>query len=479
MRNLSDIVFGVRIDGHLPERVRHSIEEQQVQAEILIGWVQLALVGFFIVLYTVTPKTSEGTPFAPVPYILATYLLFTVVRLSLAQRGVLPRWFVLTSVVGDIGLLMVLIWSFHLQYQQPAPFYLKVPTLLYVFIFISLRTLRFDPLYVLTAGFAAALGWLGLVGYAIYEMRGPDMSAMDAVTRDYVLYMTSNRVLIGAEVDKVISIMLVSAVLAVALVRARRLLIKAVADATTAEDLSRFVSPEVADHIATADKAIQPGDARVKTASILFCDIEGFSTISEQVSPGVLMQMLNEYFAVVSEVIDRHGGVITQFQGDAMLITFNTVKTDPDHAANALRTAVGIQRVLAGRAFGGGHAFRTRCGVNTGELILGAVGTGRRMLFTVHGDEVYIAARLEQLNKTYGTYILATEQTVRAAGGEFRCHPIGAIFVRGRERPVTAYACDEFPAGLEQLRETPPIPTASGRDVEVEPARDVLSQRHP
>lgn len=453
MRGLQDALLGQRVRAHLPQRVRDSIEQQQVQSEILIGWVQLTLVLFFIVLYTVTPKTSEGTPFAPVPFVLAAYLWFTVIRLSLARHQILPRWFVLVSVVGDIGLLMVLIWSFHLQYQQPAPFYLKAPTLLYVFIFIALRTLRFDPLYVLTAGFAAALGWVGLVGYALYATPDPDGGALNVVTRNYVLYMTSNRVLIGAEVDKVISIMLVSAVLAVALVRARRLLIKAVADATAAEDLSRFVPPEVADQITTADTAIQPGDARVTTASILFCDIEGFSTISERVSPGELMQMLNEYFDVVSDVIDRHGGVITHFHGDAMLITFNTVKPDPDHAANALRTAVGIQRVLAGRTFGDGLPFRTRCGINSGELILGAVGTGQRMLFTVYGDEVNIAARLEQLNKTYGTYILATEQTVRAAGGEFLCQPIGSIFVRGRKEPVTAYACDAGPADMQTLPE--------------------------
>ena len=448
MRNLLDAVFGVRVNEHLPQRVRNSIEEQQVQAEILIGWMQLALVAFFTVLYTVAPKTSEGTPFTAVPYVLAAYLSFTVIRLFLAWRRVMPHWFVLTSVVGDIGLLMVLIWSFHLQYQQPAPFYLKAPTLLYVFIFVSLRTLRFDPIYVLTAGFAAALGWLGLLAYAIYEARGHGMGDGGVITRDYVLYMTSNRILVGAEIDKVISILLVSAVLAVALVRARRLLIKAVTDATTAQDLSRFLSPEIADHITTAESAVEPGDARVTTATVLFCDIEAFSSVAEGVSPSELKQMLNEYFAVVSEVIDRHGGVITQFQGDAMLITFNTVKPDPNHAASALRTAIGIQRALAGRRFGAEHAFRSRCGINSGELIFGAVGTRERMLFTVHGDEVNIAARLEQLNKTYGTNILATERTVRAAGDEFCCQAIGSIFVRGRKEPVTAYACDEPPAGL-------------------------------
>jgi adenylate cyclase len=440
-------VLGMRVIGHLPQRVRQSIEKQQVQAEILIGWTQLALVVFFTLLYAVAPKTSEGTPFTPVPYVLAAYLSFTVIRLFLARRRVMPRWFVLISVIGDIGLLMVLIWSYHLQYQQPASFYLKAPTLLYVFIFISLRTLRFDPVYVLTAGLAAALGWLGLLSYALYERQGDGMIALDALTRDYVLYMTSSRILIGAEIDKVITIMLVSAVLAVALVRARRLLIKAVTDATTAQDLSRFVAPEIADHITTADSAIQPGDARMTSASVLFCDIEGFSSIAERVTPSELMQMLNEYFAAVSDVIDRHGGVITQFQGDAMLITFNTVKPDAGHAASALRTALGIQRVLASRRFGAGHAFRTRCGINSGELIFGAVGTQQRMLFTVHGDEVNIAARLEQLNKSYGTSILATERTVRAAGDKFHCQAIGSIFVRGRKEPVTAYTCDEPPAG--------------------------------
>ncbi len=428
-------IFGKPVHHQLPDRVRRSIDQQQVQAEKLIGWTQLALVVFFVLLYTVAPKTSAGTPFTPVPYVLALYLLFTVARLFLSYRRVLPRWLLLGSVAGDIGLLMVLIWSFHLQYMQPAPFYLKAPTLLYVFIFISLRTLRFEPTYVVAAGAAAALGWLAMLWYAIKEMA----AAPGVITRDYVHYLTSNTVLVGAEIDKIISVLLVTAVLAVALVRARRLLVRAVSDATAAHELSRFVSPEIADHITTADRAIQPGDGEVKTASVLFCDIEGFSGIAERLAPDELMQTLNEYFAAVNEVIDRHGGVITQFQGDAMLITFNTARTDPEHAASALRTALGIQRVVQERRFGPGVEMRTRCGINTGKLIAGAVGTTERLLFTVHGDEVNIAARLEQLNKEHGTYILASEQAVNAGGAGLKCRPIGILKTRGRTAPVTVY----------------------------------------
>ncbi len=90
-----------------------------MQSEILIGWVQFLLVGFFIALYAIAPKTSAGTPFTPVPYVLAAYLAFTLARLAFAYRGRLPAWFLLGSVVVDIGLLLGLIWSFHLQYGQP------------------------------------------------------------------------------------------------------------------------------------------------------------------------------------------------------------------------------------------------------------------------------------------------------------------------------------------------------------------------
>ncbi len=442
-QRMNEFVFGARPKAHLPERVRRSIDDQQITSEILIGWVQLTIVVFWLMIYTLAPKTSAGTEFKPVPWVLGAYLLFTVVRLAVVHRWRPPDWILMITVVIDIALLMGLIWSFHRQYEQPAAFYLKAPTLLYVFIFIGLRALRFDPKYVITAGLAAAGGWLFLLWYALFG----EQRILNLTTHDYVEYMTSNRVLIGAEVDKILSILLVTLVLAVALIRAQRTLVREVADSTAAQDLSRFVAPEVASRVTSADREMQPGDGEVKEASVLFTDIEAFSTMSEQLSPKDLMGLLNAYFAAVSEVIDRYGGVITQYQGDAMLVTFNTTKTDPDHAANAVRTAVGIQRVLAERRFEPGFRLRARCGLNTGQIVSGAVGTRERLLFTVHGDEVNIAARLEQLNKEYGTYILATEQTMAAAGEAFPFQKVGEVTVRGRVTPTQVYAIRDIPEG--------------------------------
>ena len=431
-RRFLDFVLGEGPSGTPPERVRWLIVEQQVRSEILIGWVQFALVLFFLALYSFSAKTSEGTRFLPVPWVLAAFLGFTLLRLYAAHRRWLNPPLLVLGICIDMALLMGLIWSFHLQYEQPAPFYLKAPTLLYVFLFIALRALRFEPLYVAAAGIAAASGWLLLLAYAA-------MSGDMVVTRDYVHYMTSNSVLIGAEIDKMISILMVTAVLVLGLVRSRRILYRAVLDSVLAKDLSRFVAPEVADRISNSEHGLQPGDGEVREASVLFTDIEGFSTLSEQVSPERLVALLNEYFNAVSSAVDRHGGAITQFQGDAMLVTFNAIKPDSDHAANAVRCALAIREATLERSFSGGVRMRTRCGINTGRIVTGAVGARNRLLYTVHGDDVNIAARLEQLNKKYGTYILAAESTVRGAGDGFAFARIDEVALRGRVAPTVIY----------------------------------------
>lgn len=253
-------------------------------------------------------------------------------------------------------------------------------------------------------------------------------------------YLTSNSILIGAEIDKIIAIVLVSTVLAIAVLRAQRSFTRAVTDEIAASELSRFISPEVAARITHANQQIKPGDGEAARATIMFTDIEGFSGVSEKLSPQELAAMLNEYFAATSNVINKHGGVITQFQGDAMLITFNAVKADPDHALNAVRTAIDITRVCAETTFCHGGRLKTRCGINTGDIVIGAVGSENRLTFTVHGDNVNIAARLEQLNKQYGSYILATEDTVRACEEGFAWQARGEVTVRGRETPTPIFS---------------------------------------
>jgi adenylate cyclase len=429
-------ILGQRAGENLPSRVRETIARQQDQSEVLIGWIQLTVVLAFGVLYTLSPKTfSAEAAFAPVPWALSAYFVFTVVRLFLAHARRLPHWFLYLSSVADIALLMGLIWSFHVQYEQPASFYLKVPTLLYVFIFISLRALRFEVRYLLLSGLVAAAGWLGMVWYVVSVDPDDPM-----ITKNYVHYMTSNSVLLGAEFDKVISILMVTAILAVAIARARNLLIRSVAESIAARDLSRFVPTEVVRQVTSSDHEVRAGEGQVREATILFTDLEGFTSISETLTPVQLITILNEYFSAVTGPIERNGGVINQFQGDAILATFNLPEALEDHAARAVRTALDIQEILETRIFGDGIRLKSRIGINSGIIVGGLVGTGDRLGYTVHGDEVNLAARLEQLNKEYGTRIIISERTRQLAGaGDFSIQRLGEVTVRGRKAPVTIH----------------------------------------
>jgi adenylate cyclase len=420
-------------------RILTRIRAEEDASEILVGWIQLALVVGFSAVYALAPKTfNADAPFRPVPWVLGVYFGFTVVRLVLAHRRRLPQWLRYVSVVTDMALLLGLIFSFHLQYQQPPSFFLKAPTLLYVFIFIALRALSFDAGKLVAAGAVAALGWIGMVAYVVrIDPRDP------MVTRDYVHYLTSNSVLIGAEVDKVIAILVVTAILAFAIVRNRRLLTYAATTSASNQDLARFVPVEVADLIRTSEDGAQVGFGETCEATVLFLDLEGFTSLSERMPPAELVQTLNRFYAAVALPLARHDGVIDQFQGDAVLATFNAPRPHPDHAANAIRAALDIQSLLATTSFGDGLKLRARIGINTGVVVHGLIGTPDRLGYTVIGDEVNVAARLEALNKDYGTAIIVSEQTrTRAGPDRFAFSFLAEALIRGRQMPTRFYRVD-------------------------------------
>ncbi len=425
-----------RQDAVLPDRLRHSIQDQQERSEILISVIQLIIVSIFGLLYAIAPKTfSQEADFAPVPWVLALYLAFSLLRFYLAIKRKLPDWMLYLSSVVDIALLLGLIWSFHLQYEQPPSFYLKAPTVLYLFIFIAIRALHFDPRFVISTGISAAFGWVLMVIYVLFSDPADSM-----ITRNYVEYMTSNSVLIGAEFDKIVSILMVTGVLALALQRARSLLVESVVEGSAARDLSRFVPQEVAQKVIQSEEGAITGKGEVNECTILFTDIEGFMAISETTKPEQLIEALNHYFSLVAEPISQFGGVISQFQGDAVLATFNLPRPDPDHAANAVRAALEIQSVLDGVVFGDGTAFNTRIGINTGPVVGGLVGSGDRVGYTVHGDNVNLTARLEQLNKDYGTRIIVADSTrEKIPHNLFEFRELDEVSVRGLNRPVRIY----------------------------------------
>ncbi len=392
----------------LPERVKAAIRSQQDDSEVLIGWIQLSVVGTFGTLYLVSPKTfSAEATFEPVPWALAAYFGFTVVRLALAYARRLPGWFLGLSVVVDIGLLMALIFSFHLQYDQPPSFFLKAPTILYVFIFVALRALRFEARFVILTGLVAAAGWLLMV---LYVITADPFDTM--ITRDYVAYMTSNSILLGAEFDKIVSILVVTAIIAVALVRARSLLISSVAEHAAAEDLSRFFAPEVAAKITGAEQQITAGQGELRQAAILSVDLRGFTRLAMELPPDDVIGLLTEYQSRVVPAIHGCEGSIDKFLGDGIMATFGAAMPTETYAADALRAVDAVVAAAAQwnaeRRAGGLPEVRIGMAVATGPVIFGAVGDQDRLEYTVIGDAVNLAAKLEKHTKVEAVQGLTT-----------------------------------------------------------------------
>lgn len=397
--------------GQLPGRVREAIGRQQDESELLIGWIQLAIVLIFGSLYAVSPKAKAGFDLAP--WALAIYLAVTIIRLVWAHRSRLPDWSLALSILFDMTLLMSLIWSFHLKYDQPASFYLKAPTLLYVFIFVSLRALRFEARFVVLAGLVAALGWAMLIGYVLFGDANP------MITRDYVAYLTSNSILIGGEIDKLLSILTVTVVMAVSLSRAKGLLVQSVVEETASRELSRFFSPEVARRIKATDSEILPGHGEMRDAAILNIDMRGFTRFAADAEPDAVIRILSDYQARLVPIIRAHGGAVDKFLGDGILATFGAVTPSPSFAADALAAldAIISEARQWAREFPEGSAFRpiVNGAVASGNILFGAVGSVVRLEYTVIGNAVNLSAKLEKANKALDAAALCDAPTYRLA----------------------------------------------------------------
>lgn len=345
---------------------------------------------------------------------MAAYASFVIVRLVLIYLNRFEERLIALSIVADVGGLTLLIWSFHLQYGQAPAFYLKAPTLLYIFVFIALRTLSFDARWVVLTGVAGAVGWIVLLLYAI-------MAQTDAasITHDYVRYLTSSSILLGAEFDKIASILIVTAVLGLAMRRTRQLVLRCVVDHAAATELSRFVARGVAQKITRADSSIEPGQAELRSAAALVIDLRGFTQIARLLSPEAVMELLGEYQKRVIPLVQRHGGFIDKFLGDGILASFGAIVANETYAADALRAVESIAAELAAwraaRIEAGLVAPEIGMAVSSGDVLFGVLGDKTRLEYTIIGDAVNFAARLEKHTKTERATALANWETFELA----------------------------------------------------------------
>ncbi|MEP5763777.1 MAG: adenylate/guanylate cyclase domain-containing protein [Halieaceae bacterium] len=203
--------------------------------------------------------------------------------------------------------------------------------------------------------------------------------------------------------------------------------------------LGKVVSPQIADELLKKD--IELGGEEVE-ASILFSDIRGFTNISEAMSPQQVIQMLNHYLTEMNNIIESHRGVVDKYIGDAVMAIFGAPLPDPESPINAVRSALEMQSAMSAinRKFRDWNIpeIEIGIGINTGTVVAGNMGSMSRLNYTVLGDAVNLASRLEGLCKLYGTPVIISEFT-RAACPGLKCMELDRVTVKGKSEPVSLF----------------------------------------
>ena len=175
----------------------------------------------------------------------------------------------------------------------------------------------------------------------------------------------------------------------------------------------------------------------LRRLTIHFSDVADFTAISEGMEPTRLVEAMGRYFELMAGALTRYGGTVDKFMGDGIMAFFNAPEELPDHPRQACLAALEAQRLLAEMARAtppGEPVFRARIGLGLGEVLVGNIGTPERFAYTLLGDEVNLASRLEGLNKLYGTAIIASDAVMDQAGDEFEWRRLDRVVVKGRVR---------------------------------------------
>jgi len=404
---LFQVLTRTSLTAGLPKRVADLVREKDRESEHLLILVQLILVGTLAALYLIAPRPADamGGFAAPVPLALVTYVCLTLFRGLRVRKAPLTGSGVALSIVADMMLLFGVIWLFHITYGQPPAFSLKAPTFIYVFVFIAIRALRFDFRYVLITGIAAAVGWM------IVTLAAVRLSDDGAITRSFTDYLLSNRILIGAEFEKIFAVLAVTVIVALSTYRAERTLVAAVREETANRELGRFFSHGVAEQIASADQAVKAGVATECDAAILFLDIRGFTSFSMSVPPSEVVALLTQFHARMVPIVRAHNGVVDKFLGDGVMLTFGAVKSSDRAAADALRALEAIISEAARwhdelRASGFSMPLTVNAAAAAGRVVFAAIGDEDRLEYTVIGEAVNLAAKLEKHNKVEASLAL-------------------------------------------------------------------------
>ncbi len=390
--------------------------------------------------------------------VLFIFLLTGVIPYLLVVRRYAGTFLIAAFLLRDATMLSFLLsvpnpyglegWSPQLN--------LRAPGFLYLGLFVVYMALSYRPVLVVWAGIAAIASWSA--GY-LWVVSLPDtrfFASRDVLNAGLTLEAVLERVLdpnavgLARIVNQVVFLMAVTLILTLAVSRSRQLVRRQVEAEGQRSALSRYFSPNIVQELTTTGQAF--GEPKVQPVAILFADMVGFTAIAERLGPVELVGLLREFHGRLARVALREGGTVDKYIGDAIMIHFGTPEPRHDDAARALRCAAGMIAAIKewnhARVAEGLDPIHLGIGVHYGNVVVGNIGDAQRLEYTVLGDAVNVASRLEQLTRKLGVVLVTSEAVIdslrqTAAEPEVLLPglaPQGAESVKGRADPVRIWA---------------------------------------
>ncbi|MET4260504.1 adenylate cyclase [Bradyrhizobium sp. S3.12.5] len=203
-----------------------------------------------------------------------------------------------------------------------------------------------------------------------------------------------------------------------------------------------YLAPEVIDGMVASGKMPVLG-GEMRNITMFFSDLSGFSSIAEKMTPSELVALMNDYLSAMTDIIESHGGYVDKYIGDSIVAMFGAPADDPDHARNAVAAALQcrdrLEELNESHPAFRGRGLAHRIGLNSGEAVVGNIGSRRRFNYTVMSDTVNLASRLEGANKYFGTVIMASEMTVNQSRSAYTWRELDMVRVQGRDEPIRVY----------------------------------------
>ena len=312
----------------------------------------------------------------------------------------------------------------------------------FYFLILAVAAFSFSPGLVMWSGVTGAAGWLAAFFYIRSGMEQTldwaDIPEVPTTEEFLGIFLNPDFVATGTRLQEAGIFVVVATLIAIVMRRARGVVQRQLEAergiASISQLFGRFVPKTIADSMIQQEGVLEPVG---REATVLIADVAEFTSLTETKGAQAIVDIFNDYFEAASEVVSSHNGVVTQFIGDAVFATFNVPVEDQQHRENGIKAAADLLKLVQSTDFAG-EKLKIRVGVSTGPVVAGNVGGGGRATYTVYGEAVNLASRLEALNKTQGTSILVSEYTARDLKNS-SLEKVGHVSVRGLSTPVKIY----------------------------------------